>query len=360
MLRLLLPLLLCLTLSAPRAEEVQPAGAGSWRVAVYEPPFSFDGTLRIAAYQPLPEASRSWKLCALYPHLKDAYWLSVNFGMVEEARRLGVGLQVLEAGGYPNLERQREQFRRCLDEGADAIMLGTVSYDGMTDLVLDSPVPVVAAVNDINKRGIAAMAAVSWREMGRAIGAYLAERHPQGSPPVKVTWFPGPVGAGWVSFVQDGFHAGLDGSAVQVVETKWGDTGREIQHILIEEALEAHPEVDFLIGSAVTAEAAIGLLRARGLTGRIGVLADYFTHGVYRGIKRGTVLAAPTDSPVLQGRLAVDMAVRLLEGKLMVKHAGPVIEVVDADNLESIRLDESLAPAWFEPQFSLEAERAGH
>ncbi len=360
MLRLLLPLLLVLSLCSPRAEEPQAAAQVPWRVAVFEPPLSFDGTLRVAEYEPLGEASRPWQLCALYPHLKDAYWLSVNFGMVEEARRLGVGLQVLEAGGYPNLERQREQFRRCLEEGAEAIMLGTVSYDGLTDLVLAAPVPVVAAVNDINKRGIAAMAAVSWREMGRAIGAYLAKRHPPGSQPVKVAWFPGPVGAGWVSFVQDGFHAGLDGSAVEVVETKWGDTGREIQHILIEEALEAHPEVDFLVGSAVTAEAAIGLLRARGLTGRIGVLADYFTHGVYRGIKRGTVLAAPTDSPVLQGRLAVDMAVRLLEGKLTVQHAGPVIEVVDAETLERVRLDESLAPAWFEPQFTLQAERAGH
>lgn len=349
-----LALLLALVLPGPvvTAEESKVA---PWSVTLFDPPLSFDGTLEVADYVPLARAERPWKLCALYPHLKDAYWLSVNFGMVEEARRLGVALQVLEAGGYPNLERQRQQFQRCLEEGADAVMLGTVSYDGMTDLVLASPVPVVAAVNDIDKRGIAAMSGVSWREMGRSIGAYLAARHPQGSPPVRVAWFPGPEGAGWVRFVQEGFHAGLADSAVEVVVTKWGDTGREIQHILVEEALEAHPDVDYLVGSAVTAEAAIGLLRARGHSEEIGVLADYFTHGVYRGIKRDTVLAAPTDHPVLQGRLAVDMAVRLLEDRLVVQHAGPAIEVVDPETLEAIRLDESLAPAWFNPQFTLEA-----
>ncbi len=351
--RLLLCLVLLLAALGARADE--EAAPEPWAVTVFDPPLSFEGRLTLADYQPLARASRPWKLCALYPHLKDAYWLSVNFGMVEEARRLGVALEVLEAGGYPNLARQREQFARCLAEGADVIMLGTVSFDGMTDLVLASPVPVVAAVNDIDKRGIAAMAGVSWREMGRAVGAYLAGRHPAGSPPVKAVWFPGPEGAGWVGFVQDGFHAGLADSAVEVVATKWGDTGREIQHILIEEALEAHPEADYLVGSAVTAEAAIGLLRARGLGAEIGVVADYFTHGVYRGIKRGTVLAAPTDHPVLQGRLAVDMAVRLLEGKLEVRHAGPLIEVVDPASLDSIRLDGSLAPARFKPQFTLEA-----
>src|SRR5690606_14147783 len=125
--------------------------------------------------------------------------------------------------------------------------------------------------------------AVSWVEMGRSVGAWLARAHPAGGPPVRLAWFPGPEGAGWVRFVEQGFREGLAGSAAEVVVTKWGDTGAEIQVILIEEALEEHPEIDYIVGSAVTAEAAVSVLRARGLTGSIEVLATYFTHGVYRG-----------------------------------------------------------------------------
>lgn len=33
-------------------------------------------------------ASRVWKLCALYPSLKDSYWLSVNYGMLEAAKKI--------------------------------------------------------------------------------------------------------------------------------------------------------------------------------------------------------------------------------------------------------------------------------
>ena len=38
-------------------------------------------------------AKESNKICALYPHLKDSYWLSVNYGMVSEAEKQGVTLR---------------------------------------------------------------------------------------------------------------------------------------------------------------------------------------------------------------------------------------------------------------------------
>ncbi|MCX7349185.1 MAG: TMAO reductase system periplasmic protein TorT, partial [Alphaproteobacteria bacterium] len=115
-----------------------------------------------------------------------------------------------------------------------------------------------------------------------------------------------------------------------------------------------HPDVDYIIGSAVTADAAVSLLRAKNLTGKIGVLADYFTHGTYRAIKRGKVIAAPTDSPVLQGELSVDQAVRALEGSLTVTHAGPAIRIIDGQNINVLDISDSLAPASFKPTFKVE------
>jgi len=73
-----------------------------------------------------------------------------------------------------------------------------------------------------------------------------------------------------------------------------------------------------------------------------------------RAIRRGKVLAAPTDSPVLQGKIAVDEAVRALEGSLSISHAGPVIRVVDQISLPNLSIEDSLAPAWFKPTFVVE------
>ena len=42
-----------------------------------------------AVPEPLTDvtANKVWKLCALYPSLKDSYWLSVNYGMLEAAKK---------------------------------------------------------------------------------------------------------------------------------------------------------------------------------------------------------------------------------------------------------------------------------
>jgi protein TorT len=330
-------------------------GQESWSVDAWSPPFDYAGKPARVEYQPLEHAAKPWRICASYPHLKDSYWLSVNYGMVEQARRLRIALHVVEAGGYPNLERQIGQVRECAKH-ADALVLGTVSYNGLTATIREiaAQMPVIAAVNDVNDDGITAKAGVSWIGMGAAVGRYFAERHPKGSPPVKVAWFPGPQGAGWVTFVEAGFRPAIADSAADIVAVKWGDTGFEVQLLLIEEVLEEHPDIDYIIGSAVTADAAVSLLRAKGLTGRIEILSDYFTHGTFRAIKRGKVLAAPTDSPVLQGRIAIDQAVRALEGSLTIIHAGPSIEVVDRSSIDKVRIEESLAPAWFKPTFDVE------
>ncbi|WP_315923307.1 TMAO reductase system periplasmic protein TorT [Mesorhizobium sp. SP-1A] len=325
-----------------------------WHLDAWQPPFDYSHAPAAIDYRPVAKAAKHWKICASYPHLKDSYWVSVNYGMVEQAKAAGVGLTVVEAGGYPNLDRQIEQIRTC-SAGADALIVGTVSYDGLTPTIQEIArrIPVIAAVNDINDAGITAKTGVSWEEMGRSVGAYLAGLHPAGSKRVKVAWFPGPKGAGWVQFVEAGFQKGIKNSSAEITVTKWGDTGLEIQLLLIEELLETHPDIDYIVGSALTADAAVSVLRAQQRENEIKILADYFTHGTFREIYRDKVLAAPTDSPPIQGRIAIDQAIRAIEGTLQYKHIGPHVEIVDKANVLSLDLDQSLAPAWFKPTFEV-------
>lgn len=327
-----------------------------WLLETWAIPFNYKSASRTIRYKPLSFASKKWRICASYPHLKDAYWLSVNYGMVEEAKRLGVALRVVEAGGYPNLTRQIAQVRECTSKNTDILVVGTVSFDGLTETILEiaKRMPVVAVVNDIADPGISAKTGVSWITMGQRTGEVLARAHPKGTPPVKVAWFPGPTGSGWVPFVEEGFRTALEESSAEIVVTKYGDTGKEIQLILIEEALEERPDIDYIVGSAVTAEAAVSVLRLRGLSDRIKIIADYFTHALYRGLKRHKILAAPTDFPVVQGRLGIEQAVRVLEGKLTFKHVGPAIKLANVDNVDEIGTEGSLAPATFAPIFTVD------
>ena len=329
-----------------------------WKLEARSVPFDDSSAAVPIDYTPLDHAARPWRFCVLYPHLKDAYWLSVNYGMVEEARRLGVAFDVFEAGGYPNLSRQIDQLKGCASDEFHAVIVGTVSYAGLTAEVerIARLKPVIAAVNDIDDSSITAKASVPWTEMGAAAGRSLARRHPKGSPPVRIAWFPGPQGAGWVTFVEEGFRAALKDSSAQIVMTRFGDTGTEEQVLLVEEVLEAMPDIDYLVGSGPMAEAAVPILRARGLKGKVEILSTYLSHAVYRGVVRGRILAAPTDSPVLQGRLSIEMAVRALEDRLTTRHAGPPVWTVTPDTAADDVIEGSLAPASFVPVFSLEAD----
>ena len=327
-----------------------------YAVESWNPPFDMASPRKSVDYTPLNKAAKAWDICVSFPHMKDAYWLGVNYGVASEAKRLGVKMQLVEAGGYTELNTQINQIEDCVAAGADAVVIGAISYDGLNNLVAEirgKGVPVIDIINGMSSPELSAKSLVSFGEMGGKAGEFLAKKHPSGRK-VKAAWFPGPAGAGWVEAGNSGFMAGVAGSAVEVVDTKYGDTGKEAQSALVEDALETYPDLDYIVGTAVTAEAAVPILRARGLTDKVKVVSYYFTPGVDQGIKRKQILAAPTDSTVIQGRIAIDQAVRILEGRDYHKHVGPALYVVTTDNHGDFDPSSTLAPTGFSPVFRVE------
>ena len=327
-----------------------------YKAEVTEPPFSADGKMTMMDYVPLAKASKKWNICVSFPHMKDAYWLGVDYGVVEESKRLGVSMQLVEAGGYTNLAKQISQIEDCVARGANAVVIGAISADGMGGVVKSiaaKKIPVIDVINGINSPAVSAKSLVSFYTMGFSTGEYLAKKHPAGGPAVKVGWFPGPAGAGWVEAAHKGFMEAVKGSALTILDPKYGDTGKEVQSKLVEDVLQANPDIAYIAGTAVTAEASVGILRSRNLEKKVQLIAFYLTPGVFEGIQKGRIMAAPADSMVIQGRVAIDQAVRLLEGKEVMKHVGPKIFVVDQANVKSIAREAVLAPASFKPVFEV-------
>ena len=325
-------------------------------VEVWDPPFDMSSPRSTVDYVPLEKAAQAWDICVSFPHMKDAYWLAVDYGVVSESERLGVKMQLVEAGGYTELNTQISQIEDCVARGANAVVIGAISFEGMNNLVSEirgKGIPVIDVINGMSSPELSAKSLVSFGEMGYKAGEYIASLHPAGSGKVQVAWFPGPPGAGWVEAGNAGFQEAVAGSDIEVVDTKYGDTGKEIQLKLVEDTLEAYPDIKYIAGTSPTIEASISLLRSRDLSDQISLIAYYFTPGVFRGIQRGQVLAAPTDSAVIQGRVAIDQAVRILEGKDYSKHVGPALYVIDSNNIDTFDRGSSLAPDDFKPTFTV-------
>src|SRR5438876_3427815 len=322
-----------------------------------DPPFNMEGKKVKNEYIPLEKAAKKWHSCGSFPHMKDGYWIAVDYGVVAESRRLGVKMQLVEAGGYTNLAKQISQIEDCVAQGADVVVIGAISETGLNKLVEETAakgIPVIDVINGISSPKLSAKSLVSFGEMGAKAGEYLVKMHPKGSKPVKVAWVPGPRGAGWVVAGNKGFEEAAAKGAIQIVSTKYGDTGKEIQLKLVEDVLQAYPDIDYIVGTSPTTEAAVEALRDAGKADKIKVLAYYFTPGVYQDIKRGAVLAAPTDSAVIQGRIAIDQAVRILGKKPYTRHTGPAIYVIDKSNITTFHYESSLAPQDFKPTFRVD------
>src|SRR5205807_9396859 len=321
-----------------------------------DPPFNMEGKKIKKTYVPLLEkAAKKWNVCVSFPHMKDAYWIAVDYGVVAESRRLGVKMQLVEAGGYTNLAKQVSQIEDCVAQGADVVVIGAISETGLNKLVEETAakgIPVIDVINGISSPKLSAKSLVSFGEMGYQAGEYLVKRHAKGSKPVKVAWFPGPPGAGWVVAGNKGFTEAVAKGAIEVVTTKYGDTGNEVQLKLVEDALQAYPDIDYIVGTSPTTEAAVQALRDAGKPDQVKGLAYYFPPGAYQDITRGPVLAAPTDSATTPGRIAIDQAVRILEKKPYTKHTGPEIYVIDKSNINTFHYESSLAPADFRPTFT--------
>ncbi len=285
--------------------------------------------------------SKAATICVVVPHFKDEYWLSVGFGLQEEAVVTGARLLFYESGGYHALQRQVSLLKTCAENGSDAILLGAVSADAPALLnaveSTSASLPVLALVNEFHSPHIAASIGVDWRDMGRAVGLFLAARHPAGTARVRVGFVTGPANSGWSPLLESGLRDAISGSSVDITIARYADTGLREQLQEVETILTAEPDLDYLIGSAPAIEGAMGLA-ARTDTDFPKMIATYISHSVRRGLQSGKVIAVPFDDPVLQGRMGVRAALRSVRGKLSPETEGPPIVLLEADHSGTIPL----------------------
>ena len=115
----------------------------------------------------------------------------------------------------PSSTSRSRQIEDCVAGGAKAVVIGAISFDGLNNLVTEirkKNIPVIDVINGISSPDLTAKSLVSFDTMGYEAGEYLAKMHPAGSDPVKVGWFPGPAGAGWVEAANKGFLEAVKGS----------------------------------------------------------------------------------------------------------------------------------------------------
>ena len=370
------------------ASDAQAQDDGVWwpaKVEIYNPSCT-DGdpacwtdpanqSLDVVDYVPLmpDEVDAKHHICVSFPHLVDSYWVGAAYGIIEEGKRLGQKISLIEAGGYDKLEKQLSQVEDCIANGAEILVLSSISAEGNIKQVNElraRGIKVVDLINGINTE-VDAKSLESYYSMGRIACKWIADQHPAGSGNVKLAWFPGPPGASWSVAGNQGCHDAVVGSDAEIISTKWAQTSKEAQLSLVENVIQAQTsgddvDLDYIVGVAPAVEGGMAALRDLGLQDEIKLVSYYYTPGMHQFVGRGSVAMAPTDQMIIQARISIDQAVRILEGKpsatggrpefndtgRTIEHVQPVAMRVTPENHADFDTTTTLAPKGWSPVFS--------
>ena len=316
------------------------------------------GQVRNDTFTMAARATKPWRIAFLFPHLKDPYWVGCNFGVISEARRLGVTAHVFTSDGYDDLLGQLRQMDEAIAAKYDAIVLSPLSLTGNNASIAKARaagIPVFELANDSTSDDLTIKITTSLKAMGvNATQWVIRDAQKRGLKSINIGLLPGPENAGWVQGEVDGTleAARMAPIKVNIVDVKYGDSDRIIQSRLAAQLLAQHGEkLDYLLGCTGCAPAAVLPAREAGLNGKLRIVAYDLTREIVGLVRSGAIVAAVDTKGVSQARVAINAALSFLEGRtsrlphtILVK-----LGLLDQSNLRSYPIETSTAPTGFSP-----------
>lgn len=312
------------------------------------------GQVRHEVFTMAKPASRIWHIAYLFPHLNDPYWLGCAYGVINEARRLRVAVNIIPADGYDDLIGQlREMDELVASKKYDAIVLSPISLAGDNLAIRQARkagIPVFELANDSTSQLLISKVTTSMNGMGvNATRWVIADAQRRGLKAVTVALLPGPADAGWVQGEVQGTLQAIQNAPlpVHVVTIRYGDSERITQTQLAERVLAQYgPHLDYILGCTGCAPAAVLPIRKAHLETHIRVVAYDLTDEIAVMLRRGEIVAAGDTKGVSQARVVTDLVVDYLEKRRRRMPDTVLVDLgmVDKQNVGSYPMDMSIAP----------------
>jgi periplasmic protein TorT len=252
-------------------------------------------------------AACEWFVGVSLPHFKDPYWIANAYGIIQEAKRLGVKVRVLAATGYGDIATQLRQVDNFRTQGVNGLVLGSVDTKGMGPVVnqaWEDGIPVVydnvVADSELN---------LGMYTDDKNAGAKQADYIAKKDRNARVIAFCGPSGAAWAKARCDGFVSRLKKLApkAKVLALKYHDMDRAVIGQIAGNTLEAFPNATWVYNSTdLQAKGVIDALRAKGKRpGQIKITTLTIGRELFRLMRQGWVTYALAERSVAQGAIAL-------------------------------------------------------
>lgn len=306
-------------------------------------------------------ATRPWRIAYLFPHIKDPYWVDCSYGLVSEARRLGVAVDIFPAEGYDDLIGQLRKMDEVIAKKYDAIVLSPISQTANNPSIgkaRELGIPVFEMANDSTSDDLVIKITSSLNAMGVDTTEWvIRDAQKRGMKSINIALLPGPADAGWVMGEVAGTRLAAQHAAIKVniIDIRYGDSDLVGQSQLAEKLIFAHgKKIDYLLGCTGCAPAAILPIKHAGLANKIRIVSYGLTRELIQNIRNGQIVAATDVKAVGQARVSLDATVNYLEGRTKTRPHTILVKLgmVDGNNVTRYDYDATTSPAEYKPTLS--------
>lgn len=274
------------------------------------------GTLAFGFLRTRPEVDERAVIAVVGKASGGEYWLQVKAGAERRGEELGVEVLWQGPPAETDVARQLDLLDNLIQRGVDGIAVAPTDARALGPLVekaLEHDIPVVTIDSDTEAKDrlsyIGTDNYAAGVEAGKEMVRVLEGRG-------KVAIVTGVLGADNLRQRREGFRHGIAGSAIEVVaeQTDNGDRSRALA--VVENILIGNPDVDaFFTDTAISGPAVAQALIARGLTGKVKLIAFDVTPVLLRHLEAGAAQALVAQQPDMIGALAVEMLVQQRRGE---------------------------------------------
>ncbi len=271
--------------------------------------------------------------------LNNPFFIDMQRGAEDAARRLNVDLTVQAAERETDVEKQMQIIENLVETGVNALAIAPSGSKEVVAAVAKANaanIPVVIVDDKVDAQA-AKDAGVHWEayvgsdnvEGGRIAGRYLTQLTNGNANVALLEGIPGhQTGDARLK----GFKEAIQSSpGIRIVASQTANWERDQGFNVFQNMLQAHPDIDAVFAcNDMMALGAVEAIRAAGKTGKIHVIGFDAIDDARKAIAAGTMDGSVAQFPSEMGRIAIENAVKLI-------HHEPV-QAETATKLEMIRI----------------------
>lgn len=305
-----------------------------------------------AESSPTPSTNRPLTIGFSAPDLSASFWVSMTYGVNDEAKKLGVTVIDVNAGGDANANQQITQLQDLLQRKVDALIVGATDGDAVRPIVeqaIAQGVPVVGLSSLPNTPKLTSAVFTDNVGMGKIQAECLGKAlNNIGS----IAMFAGPVGQSWAENRAKGFKDTLAAEfpKIKVLTTTNTADNRNSALSTMQDIMQRYPNINGVY--TVTDDLGAGVvdaLRAAKLDQKVKVASANFSPTSQALVADGGFVCIAVQEIVTQGREAVRQAVKAARGEAVTAQVVTPVVKVTKENLNTMDLSAVRAPEGYKP-----------